>query len=163
MAMQLIGPSNGFASHCEKILRSLPQWFGIEESLQEYVADAGRYPTFLAVAHEPVAFITVREHFPSSWEVHCIAVDAGHRGTGVGRALHEHVESWLARQGCKVLQVKTLAPSHPSAEYAQTRGFYERLGYVPLEVFPLLWGPHLPVLQCVKHLGHSSGEAPRST
>ena len=150
--MQLIGPSNSSASHCERILRSLPLWFGIEESLQEYVADSERYPTFFAIAPEPVAFITVREHFAQSWEVHCIAVEAGHRGTGIGRALHKHVESWLVTQGCQVLQVKTLAPSHPSADYAETRRFYERLEYMPLEVFPLLWGPKLPVLQLVKCL-----------
>ena len=157
--MQHIGPSNTTASDCERILRSLPMWFGIEESLQEYVSDSERYPTFLAVAHEPVAFITVREHLPKSWEVHCIAVEARSRGTGIGRALHEHAETWLAAQGGQVLQVKTLAPSHPSIEYAQTRGFYERLGYIPLEVFPLLWGPHLPVLQLVKYLGRSSSAA----
>ena len=50
-------------------------------------------------------------------------------------------------------QVKTLAASHPSPEYAQTRAFYEALGYVPLEVFPTLWAAHLPVLQLVKALG----------
>jgi GNAT superfamily N-acetyltransferase len=157
--MQILGPSNSAASHCERILRSLPLWFGIEESLREYVADSDAYPTFLAVTHQPVAFLTVREHFPQSWEVHCIAVEADHRGTGIGRALHEHVESWLAMKKARLLQVKTLAASHPSAEYAQTRGFYERLGYVPLEVFPLLWGPKLPVLQFVKCLGHSSSAA----
>ncbi len=154
--MQLIGPAPSDSSHCERILRSLPRWFGIEESLQQYVRDSERYPTFFALAHEPVAFLTVREHFPQCWELHCIAVEAPHRGTGIGRLLHEYVESWLLKQGVKVLQVKTLAPSHPSAEYALTRGFYERLGYIPLEVFPLLWGPHLPVLQQVKWLGRPS-------
>jgi GNAT superfamily N-acetyltransferase len=157
--MQLTGPSISAASHSERILRSLPRWFGIEESLQDYVADTERFPTFLAVAHEPVAFITVREHFTQSWEVHCIAVEASYRGTDIGRALHEHVAAWLVARGCHLLQVKTLAASHPSTEYAQTRGFYERLGYTPLEVFPLLWGPHLPVLQLVKQLGHSTSAA----
>ncbi len=151
--MNLLGLVSGASSDCERILRSLPRWFGIEESLLEYVRDSERFPTFLArVEGKPVAFVTVRQHFHHSWEVHCIVVEAAHRGSGIGRRLHEHVESWLQCQGAQVLQVKTLASSHPSPEYAETRGFYARLGYTPLEVHPALWGPKLPVLQLVKCL-----------
>lgn len=150
--MILTGPTTPAAAHCERILRSLPQWFGIEASLREYVADAERFPTFFAVDPEPMAFITVRQHFAQSWELHCMAVHAARRGNGVGRRLHAHVEGWLRSRGAAVLQVKTLAAEHPSAEYAQTRGFYAAMGYQPLEVFPTLWGPRLPVLQLVKPL-----------
>lgn len=150
--MKIVGPYTPAAAHCERILRSLPRWFGIESSLLEYVADSERFPTFFAVDEEPVAFLTVREHFPPSWEVHCIGVHANRRGAGIGGRLHAHVEDWVRQRGAVTLQVKTLAPSHPSPEYAQTRGFYERIGYLPQEVFPALWGPHLPVLQLIKPL-----------
>jgi GNAT superfamily N-acetyltransferase len=150
--MQLVGPCNPAAAHAERILRSLPRWFGIEESLLEYVADSERYSTFFAVQKEPVAFVTVRQHFPESWEVHCIAVHAQHRTKGVGRALHEHVEGCLRNQGAQLLQVKTLAPTHPSSEYAETRSFYRAMGYTPLEVFTQLWGLQHPVLQFIKRL-----------
>ena len=150
--MSFIGPSHSAGSDCERILRSVPQWFGIEESLLEYVADSQRYPTFLVVDEQPIAFVTVREHFAQSWEVHCMAVHASRRNSGVGRALHEHVESWLKAKGASVLQVKTLSHAHSSPEYAQTRAFYARMGYLPLEVFPELWGPQLPVLQLIKFL-----------
>ena len=33
---------------CENILRSLPDWFGIEESLVQYVKDANTMPTMFA-------------------------------------------------------------------------------------------------------------------
>ncbi|MBC7940965.1 MAG: GNAT family N-acetyltransferase [Chitinophagaceae bacterium] len=125
----------------------------------EYVADSERFPTFFVVDTEPIAFLTVRERFPSSWEVHCIAVQASHRGAGVGRRLHAHVECWLQAKGAQVLQVKTLAPAHPSPEYAETRQFYASMGYLPLEVFPTLWGPRLPVLQLVKLLAAQPGAA----
>ena len=151
--LQFTGPANAAGPQCERILRSLPAWFGIEQALQDYVADAERHPTFFAVAQVPLAFITARQHGPQAWEVHCMAVHATARGTGIGRRLHAHVEAWLQAQGALVLQVKTLAPTHPSPEYAQTRGFYRRLGYLPLEESPQLWGPRLPVLQLVKWLG----------
>lgn len=66
--------------------------------------------------------------------------------------MHEHVESWLRQRNVRLLQVKTLAPEHPSPEYAQTRLFYQAMGYLPLETFSTLWGPKLPVLQLVKYL-----------
>lgn len=151
--VELAGPLPDTCSDCERILRSLPRWFGIEESLLEYVRDADRFPTFHALDNgRSVGFLTVREHFQECWEVHCIAVLAERRGQGTGRKLHAHVERWLQARGVRFLQVKTLADSHPSKEYAQTRAFSARLGYVPHEVFPRLWGPMLPVLQLVKQV-----------
>jgi len=69
------------------------------------------------------------------------------------------VERWLQERGVRFLQVKTLADSHPSKEYAETRAFYASLGYKPLEVFLTLWGPRLPVLQLVKYLAPLSNAA----
>jgi GNAT superfamily N-acetyltransferase len=155
--MEVEGPSEGVASECERVLRTLPLWFGIEASLLEYVHDTQQFPTFVArAAGEVIGFVTVREHFREAWEVHCIAVAAQVRNQGVGRALQAHVERWLAARGVRFLQVKTLADSHPSAEYAETRRFYASVGYVPLEVFPTLWGPRLPVLQLIKALSDSA-------
>lgn len=51
---------------------------------------------------------------------------------------------------------KCHADSHPSAAYGETRRFYAALGYQPLEVFPALWAPHLPVLQMIKVLAASA-------
>lgn len=153
MDMELVGPLPHSSADCERILRSLPRWFGIEESLLEYVRDADRFPTFHALeGARSVGFLTVREHFPPSWEVHCMGVLADKRGQGIGRKLHAHVERWLEERGAELLQVKTLAGSHPSVEYAETRAFYASMGYTPHEVFPTLWGPKLPVLQLVKRL-----------
>lgn len=151
--MHVEGPTLEMSAQCEAVLRSLPKWFGIEESLLQYVRDAAEHPTFVVRdGAEVLGFVTVREHFPETWEVHCIGVRASHRGQGLGVLLHSHVEQWLVARGARLLQVKTLAASHPSPEYAETRRFYAKVGYLPLEVFPVLWGPKLPVLQLVKAL-----------
>jgi GNAT superfamily N-acetyltransferase len=99
-----------------------------------------------------VAFLTVREHFVESWEVHCLAVHAERRRGGIGRALHDHVERWLSQRGVRFLQVKTIAASSSSAAYGDTRAFYAGIGYAPLEVFPQLWRPEHPALLLVKAL-----------
>lgn len=155
--LHIEGPRTGIAQDVERILRSLPNWFGIEESLQAYVRDAESLPTFVALdAAKTLGFLTLREHFPHAWEVHCLAVDARARNQGIGRQLHACAERWLARQGVRLLQVKTLSASSPSKAYAETRAFYLAVGYQPLEEFPQLWGPGLPVLLLVKHIADAA-------
>jgi len=128
-------------------------WFGIEEALLKYVRDSGRLPTFaLDERGDLLGFLSLREHFPSSWEVHCIAVHAKARNKGLGTLLLDHAEQWLRNKGVRFLQIKTVADTSPSPEYAETRKFYARRGYTPLEVFPTLWSPRNPALQLIKVL-----------
>ena len=149
--MRIIGPGLGARTEYERILRSLPEWFGIEAALRQYVEDCAHWPTFAIVPAEQIeGFITLRRHFAPSWEVHCLAVQRDQRGQGLGQALLAHALRWVAQQGATVLQVKTLAAAHPSPAYAQTRTFYLRMGFVPVEVFPTLWSSANPCLQMIK-------------
>lgn len=150
MTLTIEGPLAASPAACEAVLRSLPQWFGIEASLLGYARSAARLPTWTAnVAGDVVAFLSVERHFPTSAEVHCIAVHASQRSRGVGRALLGTVERWLAADGVRLLQVKTLGPSRPDAHYDRTRRFYEQYGFVPLEEFKELW-PGNPCLQLAR-------------
>jgi GNAT superfamily N-acetyltransferase len=140
-------------AECERILRTLPQWFGDEASLLDYAKATASHPTFVAEAVGGInGFLTLRRHFPEAWEIHCIAVEASLRNQSIGSGLLEHAEGWLKQKSARFLQVKTLAATHDSPAYAETREFYSKAGFVPIEVHPLLWAPHLPVLQLVKVL-----------
>jgi len=151
MNIELAAPGAG--ARCEAILRSLPAWFGIESAVRQYVADTETDPTFTArVGDAVLGFITLRQHFEQAFELHCLAVHASARHQGYGRALVEAAEAWARARGALFIQVKTLAASHPSAEYAETRAFYLKAGYVPLEEFPTLWSSDNPCLQLVKAL-----------
>jgi GNAT superfamily N-acetyltransferase len=151
--MTIIGPSLQREAECEAVLRSLPRWFGIEESLLMYARDSAKLPTF-AVEQENriLGFLSLQEHFPVSWEVHCIAIAAESRNQGFGTVLLGHAETWLLGRGARFLQIKTIAEASPSPEYAESRKFYAARGYLPLEVFPTLWHPRNPALQLVKAL-----------
>ncbi len=151
--MSIVGPDLKRASECEAILRSLPMWFGIEPALLMYARDSAEMPTFgLTKEDRLVGFLTLQEHFPYAWEIHCIAISAAARGQGHGSRLLAHAESWLANRGVRFLQVKTVAATSVSTEYAETRKFYERRGFVPIEIFPELWDSWNPALQCIKVL-----------
>lgn len=152
--MDIVGPELGLGSVCEPVLRALPDWFGIEESLVQYVRDTDTLPTFRAMHQDQTAgFLAIRRHFPESSEVHVIGVRPEYHGQGVGTALVERAADWLRADGCQVLQVKTLSDRHSSTHYARTRQFYRSVGFVPLEVFPTLWTEYHPCLVMVRFLG----------
>lgn len=151
--MRIIGPTLNERAQCEAVLRSLPMWFGIEPALVMYADDSVRLPTFATLEGNVIkGFISLLQHFPHAWEVHCMAVRADTRNQGHGKALLAHAERWLAGQGVSLLQVKTVAATSGSKEYAETREFYDRVGFRPLQVFPELWSPRNPCLQLVKIL-----------
>ena len=140
----------------ERGLRSLPDWFGIEESLMDYVGAAGRLPGYLAhLGHEVVGVLLVERHFPESAEIHLLAVDPRHHRCGIGRALLDAAERGLMAGATRFLQVKTLGASDPSEHYARTRRFCERSGFMPLEELDGLW-PGNPCLVMVEALPGSA-------
>ena len=151
--MTIVGPELQREAECAAVLRTLPQWFGVETALCMYARDSASMPTFAITEDDVVVgFVTLGEHFPVAWEIHCVAVRFDARGRGLGSRLLDHAEAWLAARGVRFLQVKTIAETSTSAAYAQTRAFYARRGFVPLEVFPTLWNPRHPALQCIKVL-----------
>lgn len=145
--------TSGAADICRPILLALPAWFGIESANQHYLAYVDTHPTFVAYEEDmAVGFLSLAQPFPQSAEIYVMAVHPDVHRKGVGRALVAAAEAHLRQQGAHFLQVKTLSDTHPSPEYALTRQFYLAIGFVPLEVFPELWGEHNPCLQLIKAL-----------
>lgn len=133
----------------EHVLRDLPEWFGIEQATQQYIAGAAQLTTF-AVGDD--GFLCLKQHTPRAAEIWVMGVRRDTHRRGVGRALVRTAEAWCAARGLEYLQVKTLAHTTEDASYARTRAFYEAVGFTPLEVFPELWDPRTPALQLVKRV-----------
>ena len=133
-------------------MRALPDWFGIESAIVQYVRDTETKPTWLAeLGGHAVGFVTLNRHFTQAAEIHCMAVRPEVHRQGVGRALLERVEAQCRTDGVMFLQMKTLAPSVDYAPYVCTRAFYMAMGFTPLEELPNLW-PGNPCLVLVKRL-----------
>ena len=136
----------------ERLLRGLPEWFGIESAIVGYVEAAGRLPGLVAYEGTvPVGVLVTERHFPTAAEIHLMAVDRTRHRCGVGRALVEAAERAARDDGVTVMSVKTLGPSHPDPGYADTRRFYAAVGYQPVEELLDLW-PGNPCLLMVKVL-----------
>jgi GNAT superfamily N-acetyltransferase len=139
-----------------RLLGLLPAWFGIESSNAHYIDVAADLPTYLAwpqadAAAEPAGVLLAARHFPGAAEIYLMAVDPALHRRGVGRALVEALERDLVADQVRLLQVKTLGPSHPDPGYATTRMFYQGMGFAPLEEIADLW-PGNPCLIMVKVL-----------
>jgi GNAT superfamily N-acetyltransferase len=135
------------------VLESLPTWFGIPESTEEYIAHTESTESWAAVDEydDVVGVLSPTWHRGGSAEIHLIAVLPQFHRFGVGRMLVEAFESEARRRLHVLAQVKTLGPSHPDEGYAATRQFYIGLGYLPLEEFMDLWDG-TPALILVKPL-----------
>ncbi|WP_101570849.1 MULTISPECIES: GNAT family N-acetyltransferase [unclassified Brevibacterium] len=110
----------------DRLLLSVPEWFGRPESNAEYVDDARTMETW-----------TVRS-------------DVG-EVVGVGTAMMRAVAADVRARGAQLLQVKTLGASSPDPNYDRTRHFYERMGFIPLEETDL-WDEATPCLIMVMPL-----------
>ena len=138
---------------CENILRSLPDWFGIDESLVQYVKDANTKPTLIVKDDDDViGYLTIKKHFSETAEIHCMGILPQYHRKGIGKLLIKELENNLKNDGFKILQVKTISEESACKFYAKTREFYKSVGFIPLEVYPKLWDESNPCLQLVKQL-----------
>ncbi len=136
------------------ILKSLPDWFGIPESTQEYIKVSSKLPFFAAMDEsKPVGFISIKENNQYTAEIYVMGVLPDYHKQGIGRGLFNKVSDWSKENGYEFLQVKTLDESHPDVYYAGTRKFYLSMGFKPLECFPELWGKENPCLIMIQHIG----------
>jgi len=137
----------------EKILRALPEWFGIEKAIVDYGENCKSTRFFIAAkTKKAVGFISLKTHNPYTAEIYVMGVIKELHRKGIGRALIEHCEKYCKDTGIKFLTVKTLACVNDNAHYAKTTAFYMSIGFRPLEIFPLFWDAENPCLFMAKYL-----------
>ena len=153
MSFNIEGPYLGKATVCMPILRSLPDWFGIQEALTHYSTEIDHLPTLLACdAERVIGFTSLKQHNPYSAEVYVMGIRPEMHRKGIGRALIQQAQEWLKSQAIEYLQVKTLGPSRHDESYAKTRAFYGAMGFKPLEEFKQIWNEQNPCLIMVRQL-----------
>jgi GNAT superfamily N-acetyltransferase len=143
--LPLIRPlAAGDASGCDAVIASLPYHFGNEDGRRE-CAEAVRGSAGLVAVEgdRVVGFLTVVHHFAETSEITWMAVHAGRRGRGIGRALIRQLTGELRGQGRRLLLVLTVSAleEEPGVDdgYARTRAFYRSVGFIPARELPDLW------------------------
>ena len=121
------------------ILESLPDWFGIPEATEEYIADSKGRPFFCAYADDiPIGFLYLKETGRHTVELAVMGVLKEYHRQGVGRELFAEAKNEAKRLGYSFIQVKTVQMGRYDI-YDDTNRFYLSLGFKELEVFPTLW------------------------
>lgn len=135
------------------ILRELPEWFGIEESIVEYVEEVKKYDFYGAYNNgKAVGFISIKYNNKYTAEMYLIGILKEYQNQKIGRKLIEITEKLLIEDEIKFFMVKTLGESQPDENYKITREFYKKLGFYPLEEIKEIWGESNPCLIMVKTL-----------
>lgn len=136
-----------------QILEALPDWFGQEESRENYIRESANLP-FCVMFRDDTAtgFLSVRETSPEAAGIFVMGVLPEEHRRGTGKALISWAKDFCRKKGYALLQVKTLDGSHPDPGYARTRAFYKAMGFHELECFPTLWDEENPCLVMVQSL-----------
>ncbi len=138
---------------CADVLRTLPDWFGIEAAREQYVREAADRPMLVARnGTEIVGFLSMTRHAPGAWEIHAMAIRPDRHRQGIGRLLLAAAEAHLHQQRAELLSVKTLSARCDYEPYERTRRFYRAMGFRPLMELPTLWSPENPCLVMIKTL-----------
>lgn len=145
-SVDVLGPDD--ADACLAIVAALPAWFGDADGLAQMRRSVRTDHGFVVRRDDGTlaGFLTMAHPFPQTWEIAWMAVAPLLHRQGVGRLFVEASTSYGRSMGGAggLLVVKTLSAADPSPEYAATRAFYARLGFVPVAEVPEHWGPENP-------------------
>ena len=138
---------------CLAILRSLPEWFGVESAVLGYASSVKPLPFFAArEGTRNIGFIALQRNTPSAMEIHVMDVLKEYQRHGLGTALLAQAERHAREAGVDFLTIKTLDESVSDGFYEKTRRFYLKAGFKPLAIFPLHWNKENPCLFMAKSL-----------
>lgn len=135
------------------ILEALPDWFGIPEAREEYIAQSVHKIFFCAFESDrPVGFLYLKQTGRATVELYVMGVLKEFHRKGIGRELFSRAKEAAIEQGYSFIQVKTVQMGRYE-EYDRTNKFYLSLGFKELEVFPTLWDKWNPCQIYIMSLG----------
>ena len=120
------------------ILEALPDWFGVPESREQYIAASADEILVAAMENgQPVGFLCLKETGKDTMELAVMGVLQPYHRRGIGRQMFQKAKEIAQEQGYSFLQVKTVRMGMYE-DYDRTNLFYLSLGFKEFEVFPEL-------------------------
>lgn len=150
MNIEIIESAEDKIRICKSIIEELPQWFD-EQGKKDYVANIENTSVWACfIDEEPVGFISIKSNNEFTSEVYVFGVLKEYHRSGVGSQLIEAACKKLISDNVKLLAVKTLDESADYEPYNQTRNFYLKHGFIPVDVYEKIWNEENPCLLMVK-------------
>ena len=137
-----------------KVLRELPDWFGIEKSIVEYVEQAADLPFWAAITdiNECIGIFSGKIHYGSTGDIFVCAVSPQFNRIGVGSELYKEMEYYFKANKCNYVIVKTLSDIVDYEPYNKTRKFYSKHGFTKLLTLTEMWDENNPCLIMIKDI-----------
>ena len=126
------------------ILEALGEWFEVEESREQYIAESADM-TFFAAEEDGayVGFLCLKQTGNATVELAVMGVLKEYHRRGIGRALFEEAAKTAKAEGYSFMQVKTVRMG-VYEDYDRTNMFYISCGFKELEVINAIWGDENP-------------------
>jgi ribosomal protein S18 acetylase RimI-like enzyme len=148
-----ITDNNRKAEYANYILRKLPEWFGIEESLLEYVNTVYKYPFWAAFDNNNcIGFFSGKIHHNRTGDIYVCGIDPNYHRKGIGTLLYKELEKYCIKNECEYIIVKTVDEIDINKSYGKTVKFYKSIGFKELITFPEVWDKNNPCLIMIKKL-----------
>lgn len=126
------------------ILSGLPDWFGIPESIADYVNYSKDMPFWAKIKDErAIGFIVLKENSSCTAEIYVMGVLEEYHREGIGRQLFQSLFDYAKEHNYEFLQVKTVKEGIYE-DYDKTNNFYKSMGFKEFECFPALWDEKNP-------------------
>ena len=137
----------------EEILKNLPDWFGNETAIQDYITDVKTLPYWAAFDGETcIGFISVKIHHNRTGDIFVLGVALQYHGNGIGRLLIKKAEEYFIEQQCEFAVVKTLSDNVNYEPYKKTTAFYRTQGFKDFITLTEMWDEENPCLLMIKEL-----------
>lgn len=142
------------SAYTKMVLERLPDWFGNQMALEEYITKVAEFPYWAALNGENncVGFFSAKIHYAHTGEIFVCGVLPEYHRFGIGKALYQKAEQYFSEQGCKYVVVKTLSDTIECYPYAKTRSFYKSMGFEQLITLTEMWDEDNPCLIMIKPL-----------
>jgi N-acetylglutamate synthase-like GNAT family acetyltransferase len=118
-------------SACIQIAKDLTEWFD-EKEIVEISKDVEKLPTFVVEDSRVLAFVCINIKSEKVIEIKHFAVEKNHQRGGFGTRLLAYIENQYPKM--ELMIVKTLDESVDYKPYEQTRAFYEKNGFIKIDV-----------------------------
>ena len=137
--IRFIEDPNERRSISREILENLTEWFEVEESREQYIAQSADQPFWACVDGDvKEGFLCLKETGKETMELAVMGVRKECHRKGIGRRLFAAAKDYASMKGYEFIQVKTVR-SGMYEDYDRTNAFYKSLGFKELEVLDDYW------------------------
>jgi ribosomal protein S18 acetylase RimI-like enzyme len=143
------------APACDAIVASLPEWFGMQDGIDDCARAVRSEPGLVCErGGRVIGFLTIGRPTPAVAKITWLAVHADERHRGAGTALVERLVEEVD-DDVSLVAVETLSDrTDPGPEYAATRAFYLARGFRPAAELDLYHDdPENPIQLMTRRVG----------